>query len=207
MEPKHTWEESEGELRIHVTMVGANPKACDVAVADQYVKVNCAPYLLSVDLLGSVVDTASTVVYTAEGLTINLPKVEPQLWGELQIDPSKIGGKKGLAKRREASIDRQRQAAEAARQQRITQRSVHNRLATHTQIDLDNAQRNLVEERKAQEKRAAEDDVYAGLKELQNRTGAAAATSNRDAKEWTDDSEDDGIEDLPRLQGLEPEAE
>ena len=30
--------------------------------------------------------------------------------------------------------------------------------------------------RKAQEKRAAEDDVYAGLKELQNRTGASVAS-------------------------------
>ena len=163
IEPPYTWEESPTELRVYVVLLGAKPSVCDVSVADNYVKVNQLPSLLALDLFAAVVDTASTVSFTPEGLTLNLPKAKPQLWKQLKADPEMHGGKAGLAKRRKASIERQRAAAEAARQQRIVQRSVHKRLATHSQIDLDNKQRDLIDDRKADEKRVAEESVYAQL--------------------------------------------
>jgi dyslexia susceptibility 1 candidate gene 1 protein len=176
LEPKYRWEESAAGLRVHVQLRGASPKSCDVSVSDCFVKVNAPPNLLALDLHGLIDDTASTVSFKADGLVLNLPKASPQLWSTLKAEPAEHGGRAGLKARREASIDRQRAAAEAARQQRITQRSVHKRLATHSQIDLDNAQRNLIDARKAEEKRAAEEDVYATLETVESQAAAAAAT-------------------------------
>ena len=177
--PDYSFTESETVVTVQVKLTGANPKNCDVFVSDLLLKVNRSPHLLVLDLHAAVDDAASTVSYTPEGVTVNLRKAEAAVWGVVKADAEAFGGKKGLTARREASIARQHEAVEAARQQRITAASANKRMATHAGIDIDRAQRQLIDDRKAAEKAQAEAEMYA---ELEKNT--AERTQPQEESSW-----------------------
>eukprot|EP01044_Picomonas_judraskeda_P007792 COSAG03_NODE_857_length_5606_cov_136.971854_1_plen_436_part_00 len=166
--PEFSYQETETLITVNVSLLGASPKNCDVFVSDVLLKINKNPHLLVLDLHAAVDDNTSTVSFTPAGVTVNLRKARAAMWGVLKADPALLGGKEGVAKRREASIERQRVAANAVRQQRLTAQSAHKRLATHAGIDLDRAQRQLIDDRKAAEKAKAEAEMYAALEAAEN---------------------------------------
>jgi dyslexia susceptibility 1 candidate gene 1 protein len=193
--PEFSYQETETLITVTVKLLGASPKNCDVFVSDVLLKINRSPHLLVLDLHAAVDDTTSTVSFTPEGLTVNLRKARAAMWGVLKADAALLGGKEGVAKRREASVERQQAAANAVRQQRLTAASVNKRMATHAGIDLDRAQRQLIDDRKASEKAQAEAEMYAALEEAeQTRTEPTTEEPSWEEVEGEDAQEgEDGI--------------
>ncbi len=192
--PEYSYQETEALITVNVELRGASPKNCDVFVSDVLLKINKSPHLLVIDLHAAVDDTTSTVSFTPSGLTVNLRKARAAMWGVLKADASLLGGKEGVAKRREASIERQREAANAVRQQRLTAKSAHKRMATHAGIDLDRAQRQLIDDRKAAEKAQAEAEMYAELEAAENERGQPTEEPSWEEVEGEDAQEgEDGI--------------
>ena len=192
--PDFSYSETETLTTVHIALIGATPKNTDVFVSDVLLKINKSPSLLVLDLHAAVDDTTSTVSFTPEGVTVHLRKARTAMWGVLKADPALLGGKDGVFKRREASIDRQRDAANVARQQRLTAKAGHKRMATHAGIDLDRGQRALIEERKAAEKEQAEQDMYAGLEEAEaQRNDPAEEEPSWEEVEADAEEGDDGV--------------
>ena len=60
--PEFSWNETDGVVRMEVKLTSATSFADhDVVATDVYVKVNCPPYLLQLDLFGSVVPEKTEV--------------------------------------------------------------------------------------------------------------------------------------------------
>eukprot|EP01052_Picozoa_sp_SAG31_P002220 SAG31_NODE_76_length_27534_cov_13.661868_8_plen_257_part_00 len=174
---QYSWVETPDDLSIEVAIKGAaaQQKKVDVFTSDCFVKVNAPQSLLQLDLLGNIDDQNASVAFKEDSLLLRLPKAEGStgLWGEL-LHFGK--DKKALVARREKSVARQQAAAEARRKARLTGKSVNKRLATHHQLSLESKQRDLIDERKAGEKQAAEEDVYQTLTTLE-------ANANADGEE------------------------
>ena len=110
--PEYSYQATEALITVNVELRGASPKNCDVFVSDVLLKINKNPHLLVLDLHAAVDDTTSTVSFTPSGLTVNLRKARAAMWGVLKADAALLGGKEGVAKRREASstVDRRTDA-------------------------------------------------------------------------------------------------
>lgn len=149
------------------------------AASGVFIKVNFAPYLLSLDLAGEIRDHDSRASFKDGTLLMTLPKVAGGEWATLEVE--------GLSKadrsaRRAASVaKREAEDAEldAARKQRKAEASD---LAFRRHMALENAEREELESRKAEEKRAAEEEVYSALAKVQRDAAMAKAAAEEASK-------------------------
>merc|ERR1712146_152456 len=98
---EYTWDETEDVIAILVPLRGAKTSSEHIFIANEYVKVNSAPYFLELDLKGEVKAVDSRAVFSRDGLRLHLHKTSATLWGELVSDLPK---EERIA-RREASIE------------------------------------------------------------------------------------------------------
>ena len=99
--PDFSYSETETLTTVNVSLIGATPKNTDVFVSDVLLKINKSPNLLVLDLHAAVDDATSTVSFTSTGVTVHLRKARAAMWGVLKADPALLGGKEGVAARRE----------------------------------------------------------------------------------------------------------
>jgi hypothetical protein len=123
-------------------------------VSDLVVKVNATPYVLLLDLPDAV-DDASAVVKSIPAtnvLRISLKKRESRVWGELQYQASKAA----LRERRDASMERKRASETALAEKRKQRRHQEEKETLRAQMAVDDANRQLLTDLKAEEKEREE---------------------------------------------------
>jgi dyslexia susceptibility 1 candidate gene 1 protein len=80
--PEFSWSETDGVVRLEVKLTSATSFADhDVVATDVFVKVNCPPYLLQLDLFGSVVPEKTEV-------TVSKPCIKFKFFKQSKVSPS-----------------------------------------------------------------------------------------------------------------------
>jgi hypothetical protein len=123
-------------------------------VSDLVVKVNATPYVLLLDLPDAV-DDASAVVKSIPAtnvLRISLKKRESRVWGVLLYQASKAA----LRERRDASMERKRASETALAEKRKQRRHQEEKETLRAQMAVDDANRQLLTDLKAEEKEREE---------------------------------------------------
>jgi hypothetical protein len=150
--------------------------------------VNFPPYLLTLDLQQPIQDRTSIARFLDGTLELELPKAEAVEWTELEVRGL---SKSELLARRRASMEK-REAEDAALNVARKQRKQEaNDLAFRRQMALEHAEREELEHRKAEEKHAAEEEVYAALAKYR---AASPTTKTKDL------SSDQGAEPAKKAQ-------
>merc|ERR1711959_324497 len=83
---EYTWEESDDVIAVLVPLRGAKTSAEHIFIADEYVKVNSAPYFLELDLQGQIRAADSRAIFSRDGLRLHLHKSTAGEWGTLVTD-------------------------------------------------------------------------------------------------------------------------
>ncbi len=77
--PEFSWSETDGVVRMEVKLTSASSFGDhDVVTTDVFVKVNCAPYLLQLDLHGDVLPEKTEV-------TISKPSIKFKFFKKTQV--------------------------------------------------------------------------------------------------------------------------
>lgn len=140
-------------------------------MSDLVVKVNSAPYVLLLDLF-ALVDAASAVVVKAHDgqLRLTLQKQEVHVWPTLTLEASKDV----LRERRQASMDRKIQFEEALAEKRKDKRYQEEKQTLRAQMAVDDTNRQILTDLKAEEKQREERAMYESFRELQQKKAMAA---------------------------------
>ncbi|KAE9028632.1 hypothetical protein PR003_g5713 [Phytophthora rubi] len=163
--PRYTWEEDASSLALELHLPGTALRNIDIYVSDLVVKVNAAPYVLLLDLQDAV-DEASAVVKSISAsnlLRISLKKKESRVWGQLQCQASKAA----LRERREASMERKRASETALSEKRKERRHQDEKATLRAQMAVDDSNRQLLTDLKAEEKEREERSLYESFRDLQ----------------------------------------
>ncbi|GAB9465922.1 hypothetical protein Gpo141_00003308 [Globisporangium polare] len=164
--PRFTWEQDAASLALAVALPGGALRNADIYVSDLVVKVNSAPYVLLLDLF-ALVDAASAAVVKAQDgtLRLTLQKHEPGVWPTLTFEVSKAE----LKERRQASMDRKVQFEEALVEKRKDKRYQEEKQTLRAQMAVDDANRQILTDLKAEEKQREERAMYESFRELQQK--------------------------------------
>ncbi|DAZ93380.1 TPA: hypothetical protein N0F65_012437 [Lagenidium giganteum] len=180
--PKYTWEEDVDGFALAIHLPGSTVRSVDVYVSDLVVKVNSPPYVLLLDLFDFVDDASTTVKHVAakQELRIAVKKREPRLWGQLECKDSK----QALKQRRHESMERQRRTESERATKRSETKHEEERKTLRAQMAVDDTNRQILSDLKAEEKAREEEAMYESFKELQmkkqqqqQRNGLKNATS------------------------------
>ena len=77
--PDYTWQETEAFINVTVEATGLSKTKTDLLICDNFVRVNCEPYLLQLDLLHPVNDAECTAVFGTGTLSLRFSKVSSTL--------------------------------------------------------------------------------------------------------------------------------
>ncbi|KAL3668858.1 hypothetical protein V7S43_006150 [Phytophthora oleae] len=163
--PRYTWEEDASSLALELHLPGTSLRNTDIYVSDLLVKVNAAPYVLLLDLQDAV-DDASAVVKSFPAsnlLRISLQKQEKRVWKELQHP----GSKAVLRERRDASMERKRASETALSEKRKAKKHHEEKETLRAQMAVDDTNRQILSDLKAEEKEREERKLYESFRDLQ----------------------------------------
>lgn len=132
-------------------------------VSGNNLKVNYSPYLIDIVLFGAV-DSLKHKATVKDGiLSITLVKKEPSLWNQLEVELDKDAFQLTKAEALKSHYQLEEQLATKQKDRKIEEE----RHAVRQQMALDTAERERMEAIQAEEKAAAEKDVYETLARLQ----------------------------------------
>lgn len=182
---EYRWNETNDSLRIEIPLKGVSPKKVDIFVSTSVLKINYSPYLVEIFLLKEV-DAVKHKATVKDGvLTITLMKKIPEHWGTLEIsleEYERDQKKEHLLKKKQEALE-QRTALEQKLAAEVTDRKItEERHAVKQQMALDEEFRNRLDQLKADEKKAAEEEVYRTFAALQqnNQNFAGPSTTTTD---------------------------
>merc|ERR1711939_918397 len=164
---EYTWEESDDVIAVLVPLRGAKTSAEHIFIADEYVKVNSAPYFLELDLQGQIRAADSRAIFSRDGLRLHLHKSTAGEWGTLVTDLPK---EERLA-RREASIENRYESMKAERDTKKKEKTKDDKTALHSHFDMEDQRKRWIEGKKDAEMAMQADE----LAEWQRKEEAAAA--------------------------------
>ncbi|KAG6594138.1 Dyslexia susceptibility 1 candidate protein [Phytophthora cinnamomi] len=180
--PRYTWEEDASNLALELHLPGKVLRNTDVYVSDLVVKVNAAPYVLLLDLQDFVDDSSAVVksLPTSSLLRISLKKKEERVWKELQYRDTKTA----LRERRDASMERKRASETALSEKRKERRYQEEKDTLRAQMAVDDTNRQILTDLKAEEKEREERSLYESFRDLQvqKQEQKKKAANNQDAQ-------------------------
>lgn len=134
-----------------------------LSVSGSNLKVNYNPYLIDI-VLFSDVDSLKHKATVKDGvLSITLMKKEPMIWNQLELELDKEAFKQTKAEALKTHYQLEEQLATQQKDRKVEEE----RHAVRQQMALDSAERERMETLQAEEKAAAEKDVYETLARLQ----------------------------------------
>lgn len=209
---EYTWKETSGSVQVSVGLRGVSTKSVDIFSSPSYVKISFAPYLIELDLLHDVNDSGAVARIKNGELTLSLPKAVAGKWGRLCVE--NMSKTELIARRSEARRKKEEAEISLSEERRVRKRE-EERQALRTQMALDAAERNALEDRKAAEKELAERRVYEALraveekeekrKEEQRKARAKESDEERERRQLVEgfdidlDNDDDDDEEPPLL--------
>ncbi|KAH7484363.1 hypothetical protein KRP22_005534 [Phytophthora ramorum] len=187
--PRYTWEEDASSLALELHLPGTSLRNIDIYVSDLVVKVNAAPYVLLLDLPDAVDDASAAVksIPASNLLRISLKKQVHRVWKELQFQDTKAA----LRERRDASMERKRASETALSEKRKERRHQEEKETLRAQMAVDDTNRQILTDLKAEEKESEERSLYESFRDLQ----AQKQTQKRDHKTSNQDSHTKTLED------------
>ena len=73
--PQYTWEETDATVSISITAPGLTKDKSDLLISDTFVRVNCPPYLLQLDLAHAIDETNGSALFGTPSLVLRFNKV------------------------------------------------------------------------------------------------------------------------------------
>ncbi|KAF4042716.1 hypothetical protein GN244_ATG05022 [Phytophthora infestans] len=163
--PRYTWEQDGCSLALELHLPGTALRNIDIYVSDLVIKVNAAPYVLLLDLHDAVDDASAVVksIPASKLLRISLKKQENRLWKQLQYQ----GSKTVLRERRDASMERKRASETALSEKRKEKKHQEEKETLRAQMAVDDTNRQILTDLKAEEKEREERSLYESFRNLQ----------------------------------------
>lgn len=162
----YKWEDSEEVIVVLVPLRGAKLSTDHVFIANEYIKVNSAPYFLELDLHGEIRASESRAILSRDGLRLHLHKAEPGCWDSLVTELPK---KERLA-RRQATVDERHEELRGLKETKKKERAADDKRALHQHFDMEDTRKRWIEEKKENELNMQADE----LEEWQRKEAAAA---------------------------------
>ncbi|RLN14858.1 hypothetical protein BBO99_00001252 [Phytophthora kernoviae] len=163
--PRYTWEEDAFSIALELQLPGTALRNIDIYVSDLVVKVNAAPYVLLLDLQETVDDASAAVksIPASNVLRISLQKQTEGLWKQLQYQDTK----QALRERRDASMERKRASETVLSQKRKERKHQEEKATLRAQMAVDDTNRQILTDLKAEEKEREERSLYESFRDLQ----------------------------------------
>ncbi|KAG7397054.1 hypothetical protein PHYBOEH_001332 [Phytophthora boehmeriae] len=163
--PRYTWEEDVSSIALELQLPGTMLRSIDIYISDLVVKVNASPYVLLLDLRDAVDDASAVVksIPASNVLRISLQKKTEGLWKQLQYQDTK----QALRERRDASMERKRASETALSQKRKERKHQEEKDTLRAQMAVDDTNRQILTDLKAEEKEREEWSLYESFRELQ----------------------------------------
>ncbi|KAJ0412790.1 hypothetical protein ATCC90586_002420 [Pythium insidiosum] len=163
--PRYTWKEDVSSIALEVALPGTSLKHVDIYLSDLVVKLNAERYVLLLDLFDRVEDTAAVVKHdaTTHVVQIRVPKCESKLWGTLCCEEDKAK----LKLRRLESMERKREAEIQVASKRKERKHDEERQTLRAQMAVEDTNRQILADLKAEEKEREERAMYETFRELQ----------------------------------------
>lgn len=162
----YTWTEKDDVIKIVIPLKGASPNKVDIYVTSSTLKVNFSPYIVEI-ILQFPIDPIKHKANIKNGnLRVTLFKTEESVgfWGSLEVDTE---DKSAIMKLREDSIVAQDALERELGESRRDRRTDDERFSLRKQMGLDEAERNRLDNLKLEEKKTAEEEVYATFSLMQ----------------------------------------
>eukprot|EP00294_Goniomonas_avonlea_P015930 CAMPEP_0114552330 /NCGR_PEP_ID=MMETSP0114-20121206/7070_1 /TAXON_ID=31324 /ORGANISM="Goniomonas sp, Strain m" /LENGTH=580 /DNA_ID=CAMNT_0001737205 /DNA_START=24 /DNA_END=1766 /DNA_ORIENTATION=+ len=165
--PGFTWSEDDTTVSVVVTLPAeCSSKKSDITCTSAYLKVNCPPAFLLIDLHGEVEEESCVVTLDARRVVCKMTKKTPGIWGSLKA----TGTKQELAERRrladEASMALQQKHREIKKKYKIKEDD----MIFRGNWDLQKEERRVVEDAKEAEKAASQRDIAQWAKKVEGRS-------------------------------------
>ena len=156
----YDWLEKSDQLKISIPLRGVSPSSVDIFVTSSALKVNYAPFLLDIVLKNKVDPIRHKAVVKDGVLIVTLYKTEPITWGEIEASAGIKDEVRTLGLQGHEELEKELQNKRRERKYEDERYSVKRQMA------LDQSYRERVEDLKAEEKKVAEDEVFAALETL-----------------------------------------
>ena len=161
---EYTWSESDTHVEVTIPLKGVSAKKTDVFTASNILKVSYPPFLIDLNLHNEINEDTSRAIFENGTLKIRLSKKVNGLWGQ----PCFIGTKAVIKERRRLAME----AREKKIQQQmelVSQKKVEEeRMVFQRHMALEEKERQLLDDKKAAEKKTAEDSVHDAFSNLRN---------------------------------------
>ncbi|KAJ3071100.1 Dynein assembly factor 4, axonemal [Podochytrium sp. JEL0797] len=179
--------ETADRVLVSVPLNGVKADKADIYANDLYIKINFPPFFYETDLLHAIDPEESEAVVGDGCVKFSMKKVDPKLWGSLNavnLTPLEVRTRREDAFTRElARVAKQREA------KAIKKREEHYRLIQE-QITIERAEKERIDEMKAEEKRIAEEGIQQWKKQMAQQKIESSRSTVRELKP---DSQADGI--------------
>lgn len=162
----YSWTEKDDLIKIIIPLKKSSPSKVDIFVTSTTLKVNFSPYIVDI-ILRFPVDPVKHKATVKDGnLRVILYKTDESagFWGNLEVD---TGDKSAIANLREKSIAAQDALEKGLGETRRSRRTEDERFSLKKQMNLDETERNRLDNLKSEEKRSAEQEVYATFSLMQ----------------------------------------
>ena len=161
---EYTWSESDTHVEVTIPLKGVSAKKTDVFTASNILKVSYPPFLVDLNLHNEIKEDTSRAIFENGTLKIRLSKKVNGLWGQ----PCFIGTKEVIKERRRLAME----AREKKIQQQmelVSQKKVEEeRMVFQRHMALEEKERQRLDDKKAAEKKTAEDSVHDAFSNLRN---------------------------------------
>ena len=173
-----TWTERIDSLKIVIPLKGSSPKTVDIFVTSSTLKVNFSPYIVDI-LLFSAIDSLKHKATIKDGnlqITIYKAVISQGIWGEIEL---KTENKSVATKLRQESRSAQDALEAELGVKRRDRKTDDERFSLRKQMGLEEDERNFLDSLKQEEKRSAEEEVYATFARMHH--SSAKVTEQIDA--------------------------
>lgn len=161
---EYAWSESNRHVEITIPLKGVSAKKTDIFTASNILRVSYPPFLLDLNLHGEINDDTSRAIFENGMLRIRLSKRIHEFWGQ----PCFIGTKEVIKERRRITMEAREKKIQR-QMELVSQKKVEEeRMVFQRHMALEEKERQRLDDKKAAEKKTAEDSIYDVFTNIRN---------------------------------------
>jgi hypothetical protein len=161
---EYTWSESDTHVEVIIPLKGVSAKKTDVFTASNILKVSYPPFLIDLNLHGEINEDTSRAIFENGTLKIRLSKKVNGLWGQ----PCFIGTKDVIKERRRVAMEAREKKIQRQMELVSLKKVEEERMVFQMHMALEEKERQRLDDKKAAEKKTAEDSVHDAFTNLRN---------------------------------------
>ncbi|XP_004468372.1 dynein axonemal assembly factor 4 isoform X1 [Dasypus novemcinctus] len=154
----YSWQQTQNEVFLSVPLRGVSVRDADVFCTENYLKVNCPPFLFEVFLYAPIDDASSKAKIGNDAIVFTLYKKEAAIWETLSVS----GVDKEMMQRiRERSILQAQETAKEAAEAKAAARREDQKYALNVMMKIEEEERKKIEDMKENERIKATKELEA----------------------------------------------